>query len=100
MKIQCEFTPQPPHVGRITVNLKLAGRDAQPVTGSQITLEGDMAHPGMPPVFGEAREISSGIYQGRLDVVMAGDWTILAHIKLSDGHTLEHEMDLRGVRPN
>ena len=99
MNIHCEFTPQLPHVGPVTLDLKLLSQDAQPVTGAQITLEGDMSHPGMSPVFSEATEIGSGLYQGRLDFRMAGDWIILAHIKLANGQTLEHQMNLRAVRP-
>jgi hypothetical protein len=100
MNIQCEFTPQPPHVGPVTLNLKLLDQAAQPIIKAQITLEGDMSHPGMSPVFSKATEIGSGLYQGRLDFGMAGDWVILAHIKMANGQTLEHQMNLRAVRPN
>ena len=100
MNIQCEVTPQPPHVGQVTFNLKLADWDTHAVTGAQIMLEGDMSHPGMPPVFGQARELRTGLYQGHLNVNMAGDWTILAHIRLSSGRMLEHTMQLRAVRPD
>jgi hypothetical protein len=100
MSIQCEFTPQPPQAGPVILALKLSSSDAQPVTGAEITLEGDMSHPGMAPVFGEATEIGLGRYQGHLDFSMAGDWVILAHIKLANGRRLEHQMNLRAIRPN
>lgn len=87
-------------MGLVTLDLKLSGQDAQPVTGAQITLEGDMSHPGMSPVFSEGTEIGAGLYQGRLDFNMAGDWIVLAHIKLANGQTLEHQMNLRAVRPS
>jgi len=73
--------------------------DAQPVTGARILLEADMPHPGMSPVFGNATEIDSGFYQGRLDLKMAGDWVVLAHVKLVNGPALEYQTDLQGVRP-
>jgi len=59
-----------------------------------------MSHPGMAPVFGEAREIEPGRYQAHLTFPMAGDWVILLHIVLPDGQKLERQIDLKGVRPN
>ncbi len=100
IRIGFEFAPRPPHVGSTTLSLRLADSGAQPVTGAQIALEGDMLHPGMAPTFGEAREIGSGLYEGRLDFKMAGDWVILAHVKLANGQMLERQLDLRGVQPN
>lgn len=98
--IDFEFAPRPPHVGPVTLSLNLADVDARPVTGAKVMLEGDMSHPGMAPVFAEAREIGSGLYQAHLDFKMAGDWIILAHIKLVNGRLLEHQLELPGIRPN
>ena len=99
LSIKFAFAPHPPQVGPVTVNLSLTDAGAQPVIGARILLEADMSHPGMAPVFGNATEIGSGLYQGRLDFNMAGDWVVLAHIKLVDGPALEYQTDLQGVRP-
>jgi hypothetical protein len=70
------------------------------VGGSRISLEADMSHPGMSPVFGETKELTPGIYQAQLDLGMPGDWLILVHIRLPGGQTIERQIDVRGVRPN
>ena len=97
--IQVALVPQPPRVGPVTVMLSLTDSGAQPVSGARILLEADMSHPGMAPVFGNAAEIGPGVYQGRVDFNMAGDWVILAHIKLPNGPALEYHTDPQGVRP-
>ncbi len=92
-----EVTPQPAHAGPVTVNFKLAD-DAKPLTGAHITLEGDMTHAGMAPVFGDAREVSPGEYQGQVTLSMGGDWVVLMHITLPDGKKVEEQMDVPGVQ--
>jgi hypothetical protein len=59
-----------------------------------------MTHAGMSPVFGDAKEIAPGRYQGDLAFQMAGDWVILLHVTLPDGSKLERQFDVSGVRPN
>ena len=64
-----------------------------PVRGAGIALEGDMSHPGMAPVFGEARETEPGRYTGHLSFYMAGDWTILLHVTLANGEKSREKQD-------
>ncbi len=92
-----EITPQPPHVGPITVSFQLQD-STKPVTGARVALEGDMSHAGMAPVFGDAHEVSPGHYQGQLDLNMAGDWVVLMHITLPNGQKVEEQMDVSGVQ--
>jgi len=70
------------------------------LTGARIAIEAEMSHPGMAPVFGEAREIEPGRYQAHLTFAMAGDWVILLHATLPGGQKLERQIDVRGVQPN
>ncbi len=58
-----------------------------------------MSHPGMSPLFAEAKETQPGRYESRLEFPMAGDWVILLHITLPGGKKLERQFDVRGVRP-
>lgn len=92
-----EITPHAVRVGPASITLNLKDAAAQPLTGAHITLEGDMTHPGMEPVFGEANEISPGRYQGHLEFGMGGDWVVLVHATLQNGQHLERQIEVKGV---
>ena len=100
IRIEQQITPQPVRIGPATVTLRLVDFAGNPVSGARITLEGDMTHPGMSPVFSEAEEISPGHYQAHLEFSMAGDWVLLLHVKLPGGQELGRQIDVRGVQPN
>ncbi len=91
---------RPAHVGPVTVAVQLSDAKGQPVPGAQVSLEGDMSHPGMGPTFGQAKEVSPGHYEGTLQFSMAGDWVVLTHVILADGRKFEQQMDVRNVQPN
>jgi YtkA-like len=94
------ISPDPPQIGAAKVVLKLADAAAKPVSGARITLEADMSHAGMAPVFEEATKTDPGRYQAALKFGMAGDWIILLHIRLPGGQTLDRQFNVSGVRPN
>jgi hypothetical protein len=100
ISVQLKISPQPVRVGEATIEIRLADASARPVTHAKISVEGDMSHPGMSPVFGTAIETSPGIYTTHLDFNMGGDWVVLSHIVLPDGRKMEHQMDVRGVESN
>jgi len=97
--IEHEISPEPARVGPAAVTLRLTDA-SKPVTGARITIEADMTHPGMAPGFAEAQEQDPGLYRGRLEFSMAGDWVLLLHITLPGGEKLERQIDVRNVRPN
>jgi len=92
-----EIAPQPALVGPVTVSFRL-NKAGNPVTGAHVSLEGDMTHAGMAPVFGDAHEVIPGFYQGQVGLNMAGDWVVLMHVTLPDGNTLEDQMNVSGVQ--
>jgi len=92
-----EVSPHPARVGPVTVSFHLNDA-AKPVSGAQVSLEGDMTHPGMAPVFAGAHEVAPGQYRGSLTLNMPGDWVLLLHITLPDGRKLEDQIDVRGVQ--
>jgi len=98
VSVREEIEPQPAVVGPATVTLSLADAEGHPLTHATVTVEGDMSHPGMRPVFAESNEVASGRYQARIYFAMAGDWVLLVHIKLAGGETLERQIDVQGVR--
>jgi hypothetical protein len=79
------------------VTVRLTGAQGKRVTGARIVLEANMSHAGMSPGFSDAREVEPGRYQAALAFTMAGDWVILAHVTLLDGHKLERQIDVSGV---
>jgi YtkA-like len=97
--VEHAISPEPPQVGPATVLLKLADPAAKPISGARITLEADMSHAGMAPVFEEASETEPGQYQAHLKFAMAGDWVILLHVRLPGGQTLERKFNVRAFDP-
>lgn len=99
MPIQTEVAPQPVRVGESTVTIRgIVDGLGAPLAGVHIQVEGDMAHPGMAPVFSDARETAPGTYQAQIEFTMPGDWVLLEHIRLADGTKIERQLDVRGVR--
>jgi hypothetical protein len=95
--IRHEIAPAPPRVGPATVTLALADAAGAPLSGATVRLEGNMSHPGMEPVFGDATEVAPGRYQAPLELTMAGDWYILVDATLPDGRSVQRQIDVRGV---
>jgi len=92
-----EVSPLPARVGPTTITLKLTDASEKVVTGARITLEGNMSHPGMAPVFADARETEPGRYQSVIELSMAGDWYVLARVSLPDGRKLDQQFEIKGV---
>jgi YtkA-like len=97
ISVREKIDPQPVRVGNATIAIQLADASARPVTHARISVEGDMSHPGMSPVFGTATETSPGVYTAHLDFNMGGDWVVLSHIVLPDGRKMERQIDVSGV---
>jgi hypothetical protein len=98
--VQETIAPRPVRVGTVTLSIHLADVSAKPVTYAKISVEADMSHPGMSPVFGTATETSPGLYTAHLNFNMGGDWVVLSHIVLADGRKMEYQIDVSGVEPN
>jgi hypothetical protein len=91
--IRCTVSPKHPHVGVATVRVDLFDSKARSVPG-RVSLEADMSHPGMSPVFATVSDEGNGVYEAKLDFNMAGDWTLLVHASLADGATIDKQMRL------
>jgi hypothetical protein len=78
--------------------IRIEGHDVAQLKDAKVSLEGNMAHPGMVPTYGRARETSPGVYKARLELTMAGDWRITGHIRLKNGERIETHLDLTGVK--
>jgi hypothetical protein len=93
-----EVAPQPPKVGPSTITVSLSDADGKPISGVRVKLEGNMSHPGMNPVFADAREIGSGRYQASIEFTMGGDWIVFVKGNLPNGQKLEREFEVKGVQ--
>jgi hypothetical protein len=98
--VEREISPEPARVGVVTITFKLADAGGKPIKGAKISVEADMSHAGMSPVFADAVEEPLGRYQAIVKFPMAGDWILLLHIILPGGKKLERQIEVRGVRPN
>jgi len=85
----------PPKVGAIQINIQITNPNSKLLSESPIEMEGNMSHPGMVPVRGNAPLISESRYQGNLVTTMAGDWIIFLKIKLKNGEIIEKNFPLR-----
>ena len=94
-----EVSPQPPRVGQATITIRATNASGTPVTGARITLEGNMSHAGMVPVFADATEIEPGRYRAIMELSMAGDWFVLVHLSLPDSRKLDRQFEIKGVKP-
>ncbi len=100
VSIQTSISPQPVVVGPATVVVKLSDDHGAALAGARVNVEADMSHPGMSPVFADAKESPGGSYQAQMRFDMAGDWVVILHIRLPNGQALERQVDVRGVRSN
>jgi formyltetrahydrofolate synthetase len=98
--VQSAITPQPVRAGAAAVTVKLADASGSPIPHASVSVEADMSHPGMSPVFGAAHEVAPGSYKAAINLTMGGDWVVVLHIRLADGRKLERQIDVRGVLPN
>lgn len=99
LTLKHEISPQPAHVGQVTITLRLTDAAGAPVTRALLKLEGNMSHAGMAPVFAEAKEIEPGRYGSTLELSMAGDWHVLVFVTLPDNRKFERQFEIKGVAP-
>lgn len=98
VQVDLSINPDPPAMGASVVTVTLEDLSNVPIEGATVELEGNMNHAGMAPVFSEANETSPGRYEADLDFTMGGDWFMIVRAQLSDGRTLERQIDIGNVR--
>lgn len=94
-----EVSPQPARVGHVTITLKPTDGSAKPVTGARIFVEGHMTHPGMNAVGIKMTESEPGTYQGIVELAMAGDWIMVAHVIVPGRGQTDRQFEIKGVLP-
>jgi YtkA-like len=90
----------PPSAAATTiVRFTLSDSHGTPVGGAKLRLDAHMTHPGMAPVTSDVVEISSGTYQSRVRLSMAGDWVFVVTGELPSGYRITKEIQVPAVRP-
>ena len=84
-------------MGQTTINLRVTNVSGAPVRDARIKLDANMSHAGMAPVFADATEVEKGNYRATLELSMAGDWIVVAHVILADGRKLDQQFEINGV---
>jgi hypothetical protein len=97
LRLSHVVSPQPPRVGPTVIGLALSDASGQPVSGARIELEANMSHAGMTPVFAKATEAAPGHYGATIQLSMAGDWIVVAHVSLADGRESDYQFEINGV---
>ena len=101
LSFEWTLSPRPPAVDRpAALSLRLLDAERRGVSGAKLTLEAHMSHPGMAPVVVPVRELEDGVYAASFRLTMAGDWILLVSGSLADGTTVQHRIDMPGVKAN
>jgi hypothetical protein len=80
--------PSPPKVGDGTVIVTLLDANGQPVDGARVSLEANMNHAGMVPVYADISSGDAGVYRTPLKWTMGGEWYVDANITLRGGEVV------------
>jgi YtkA-like len=94
VKWVCRVLPEPPRVGPEDVQISLLDSRNQLIPGAQISIEANMSHPGMQPLFAHASARGDTTYRAALNFSMPGDWVLSLHATLSDGASADAQLPL------
>lgn len=81
------------------LTVKIVDESGEPVTDVTVSLEGNMTHAGMVPVFTEsvwdgADGAEDGLYRAPFQFTMLGDWIITVKIERRDGEPLSEDIEV------
>jgi YtkA-like len=95
MKIEFE-RDRPAHLqtGPSILRIKLLDIRNEPVSDAHVSVEADMSHPGMAPVFGKVVMAGHGTYNTTINFTMPGDWTLLVTAVRADGARVEKQQSV------
>lgn len=97
--VAMRVAPEPPAVGLVAVEVRLADADGRPLEAESVAIEGTMAHAGMTPTFAVARTAGPGRWRADLELTMPGDWFVVVDARLADGRRVHRELPLPAVEP-
>jgi hypothetical protein len=90
LDLEVAISPTPPAVGPARLIISLHDTSGAPLSGAEISVEGNMTHAGMVPVLATAQEEGPGQYLvPEFTFTMAGDWFLTLRATLPDGRTIQ-----------
>jgi len=87
--VTTRLMPPQPAVGPATLTVSLSGATAATLGRATVQVVGHMTHPGMTPAVATITPRGPDVYDAALDFTMAGDWLLIATVRLHDGRRLE-----------
>ena len=93
--VAAHLLPPQPTVGPARLTVTLSGATADVLGQANVGVVGHMTHPGMPPAVATVTRREPDIYEAALDLSMAGDWVLVATVRLPDGRRLESKTTVR-----
>jgi len=83
----------------VTVTIRITDLSGTAASGAQVTMEANMSHAGMVPVFADAQEVEPGLYRAIMKLSMAGDWRVTVNVTRSGNRQEDHEFEIKEVQP-
>lgn len=78
-----------PGAGRLIFTL--TDGQGRPITAATLSVEGNMTHAGMVPVFAQAKADQAGRYVVPFEWTMSGDWLLTVQVSLTDGQQFSQQ---------
>ena len=78
-----------------TLTINLSGATAATLGRATVEVVGHMTHPGMTPVVATVTPRGPDLYDAAVDFTMAGDWMLIATVRLHDGRRLESRVPVK-----
>jgi Cu(I)/Ag(I) efflux system membrane fusion protein len=82
-------------VGVSSVRVRVRDASGTPVERAKVSFTYTMDMPGMTIVGAEAKEIGSGVYEGRVKFAMGGPWSLVVEVTRAGKRTLRERFTLR-----
>jgi hypothetical protein len=88
-----------PRIGEMPITVTVRHGDT-PITDATVEVTGDMTHAGMVPVISSTQLTEDGSYQTtEFSFTMAGDWILIAEVRLPSGERLQAERPVNVPAP-
>lgn len=85
--------------GETTLTVRVADAAGQPVEDAAVSIEGNMIHAGMTPVFAAATGGQDGLYTAPFTWTMGGDWVVTVKVTLPDGRQAQTDFPVGVTEP-